>query len=123
MKAEQRVVYLELVKLCEATLCTFCKAGDWAGGGDSLCSSDDGYYECQHALSERFGSPYDDPRMPEDSNDDCWGFRPQLPVAIIADIVGIILAFGWVRWGFETDPDTGAIKVGGLTREQTERYR
>ena len=106
MKKEQRLVYLELSDEAHTTLCAFCK---FSGGGD--CESWDG---CNHPLNKEdyktlsnHGNYWDSDPEP---GEDCWGFRPKYPVDIVADIVGIVLAYKFGEWFYAMRGD-GVIVV------------
>ena len=103
MKREKREVYLKLAAEIDWTLCGFCKYSESLGCGDGM--------ECHHPIE----------RISEDApgfypNEDCWAYRPNLPVSDIADIVGIILSNGWRTAYYLEYPDTGRIEVYGSSR-------
>jgi len=99
---DKRVIYNELCsELDGCTLCTFCKYAQWVGG--SCCDS---YPECQHPIWAVAGK--EEMLEPEQ---DCWGFRPGLPVRDIVDIVGIILSNKWSEWSYQNTE--GRIVVKG----------
>jgi len=100
MKAEQREVYLALTKEIDWVLCSFCKHVL----PDEAC----GEAECGHPLDAISGD-----LLVGGPGDDCWGFRPNLPVPDIADIVGIILAEGWVVAQYSLPNEAGLIEVCG----------
>jgi hypothetical protein len=90
MKKEERLVYLELAKEVNAQLCTFCRYGE--GESEGCC---EGYCYCVHPIdkladSENMISP----------GDDCWGFKPDMTVSLLADLVGAIVSQGWEEWAF-----------------------
>ena len=61
--------------------------------GDNICG------QCGEVL------PWDNSYGIE-PGDDCWAFRPDMPVSDIADIVGLIIANGWVEWDYTKEPLT-----------------
>ena len=98
MTKEQRVVYKELADVVDYSLCSFCESAEPHG---SPCCGDMAI-ECHHPLYERLPA-YEEWLEP---GSDCWGFRPEHPIDLIADFVGIILAKGWASaswWKNETD--------------------
>lgn len=94
MKATQRVVYLELSNGVNATLCTFCKHAAWSG----YCA-DGKECECEHPLEDKL--PAADWEV--EPGQDCWGYRPCLPVVDIADIAGLVLSNGFDEWSWGRD--------------------
>ena len=92
MKKDKRLVYLELAFEACGTICNWCK---YKTGS---CNQ-----ECAHPLGEELPWDYSYGIEP---GDDCWAFRPDMPVADIADIVGIIIANGWVEWDYTKEPLT-----------------
>ena len=100
MKAEQRTIYLVLTEEINWMLCSFCK---FAQAGFEC-----GMAECHHPLEVISGD-----MMVEEPGADCWAFRPNLPVPDIADIVGIILAEGWVVASYNLPNEAGLIEVRG----------
>ena len=98
----ERLLVVELSGLVGATLCTFCRYADF---GWSPCDCD---IECTHPLAWRLGTDYG--WFGLEPGDDCWGWRPHLPVEDIADIVGIVLANDWTWWYYLTD-DQGQLRV------------
>lgn len=111
MNREHRQPYRDVLALLQgATLCTFCRFGQGVGWGDSPCQGG-GWTECQHPIaSVAWELIHEDMLEP---GADCWGYRPKFPMAVIADIVGMILGGGFISWGFTHFPDTGKIIVGG----------
>lgn len=103
MKKHQRHVYLELTKEIEWNLCAFCKYAEFS----SLC---DGDVNCKHDFWEISDQDYIYPGQ------DCWGFRPDMPISDIADIVGIIISHNWdpERTSFSRDKEI--IEVYGVER-------
>ena len=91
MKKAERIPYLILTEIYfpdegNATLCSFCKYGEWQG----CCK--DGCYECKHPLwkvNEECAESIQD--GPGDGVD-CWGFRPLCSREDCVDMVGI-----WLR--------------------------
>ena len=81
MKKAQREVYLNLSSEVSTYLCSFCK----------FCNSG----KCHHLLPVVSDRLYD--LVP---TEDCWGFQPILPISAIRDIVGIVLAKGWIHWSY-----------------------
>lgn len=88
MKADKRIVYINLCDLIGWALCAFCKYhiahGSICG---ILCS------ECGHPLSDMLCFPwYDEVPYP---GSDCWCFRPSNDISFCADIIGICLENNW----------------------------
>jgi len=102
MKGQQRVVYLELCDEVNAQLCAFCKYGNSMGWG-----CDESYYECRHPIR---GIRYEED-VP-DPGGDCWAFSPELPLAVIADIVGVVVSQHWTQWEFFVEKE-GPLPVFG----------
>ena len=101
MKKEKRLVYIELASEIEADLCCFCKYGKSMG---CECGT-----ECTHPIDRQRQIL----RRDDDIQSDCWGFRPEMEVSLMADICGIILANGWVEWTYWEDH--GKTKIAGRT--------
>lgn len=105
MKKAEREVYRILTKEVGACLCTFCKYSRFSG----MC--DDAEIECQHPLVDKtIYTPFEETTWP---GEDCWGFRPNHPVSEIADVVGIILAEGFVQWYYDYSNSKGILTVYG----------
>jgi len=91
MKKEERAVYVALGETINATLCTFCHYGDFHF--DGCC---EGYAECQHPIEElSYQGIHQEDCEP---GDDCYAFRPSLPVDVAADLTGAILEQDWDEW-------------------------
>ncbi|MDD4985225.1 MAG: hypothetical protein PHQ43_05465 [Dehalococcoidales bacterium] len=101
MKSQQRIVYWELCSEIDSQLCAFCRYGN------SMGSCGESYYECRHPIR---GIRYEED-CPE-PGDDCWSFSPELPLPVIADIVGVIIAQHWKRWSFYVEKE-GPLLVFG----------
>lgn len=99
MKRESRAVYLELGNEIDAELCSFCK-----------------YHDSKRCCSGTCSIPLPVPKWATDMypGDDCWGFRPVMPVSDMADIVGLVLANGWVAWRYSFGEKQ--LTVSGTTR-------
>ena len=108
MKAAERDVYITLADVINWTLCGFCKFSE-----GSAC---EGEGSCQHPL-EIVADDVSSDLMMDGPGGDCWGYRPVLPVADIADIVGIILSEGWVVASYEPSK-TGPIRVYGSKKSE-----
>lgn len=91
MKKNQREIYLVLSMEVETTLCTFCKffKSEWCGDGS-----------CNHTLVDKLEATYGLYKGQE-PGDDCWGFRPDISVRDVADIVGIVLSKKFKIWSYE----------------------
>jgi hypothetical protein len=89
MEKKVRLVYSELAKEVNASLCTFCRYGEWYA--DGCC---EGHSECQHPLEYRF--PHSEEML--EPSMDCWGFRPGISVSLVADLVGAIVSQGYDGW-------------------------
>lgn len=102
MKKEQRLVYKELSLEADAQLCAFCKKAESLGCEDGMA--------CIHPLNKdgRLFGEWDG----IEPGEDCFLFRPNLPVRDIADIVGLILSNGFTSWSYLIEDD-GTIKVFG----------
>ena len=108
MKKQQREVYLELSKEVDAVLCSFCKYSRWDGGCEEASC------DCQHPLEDYFSHSYGYYGL--EPGCDCWGFRPVVRLADIADIVGIILGNGFREWSWDLTGDQ--IYVYGSVKSQ-----
>ena len=95
MKKAQRGIYLVLAAEIDTGLATFCKYACWTG--TSYCDGGDVEMECEHPLVPYYGDCDCECVCP---NTDCWGFRPELNVPDVADIVGIVLAEGYLNWAW-----------------------
>jgi hypothetical protein len=93
MRRDQRQIYIELAKEINASLCTFCSYGEWEA--EDCCS---GYNICNHPI-DALSTENRCEEMLEPGSD-CYGFHPDMPVALIADIVGAALVEGWQEWAF-----------------------
>lgn len=91
MNKDQRQVYLELAKVVDWDICSFCKFNYPDAYGGSPCDS--GESSCHHPLNKFVSFPFFDD-CPE-SGADCWAFRPQHDISFCADIVGILLEKDW----------------------------
>ena len=91
MKKEQREVYVELAQVMNASLCTFCKYGSWQMEG--CC---EGYNECQHPV-EALSWEYVHEESLEPGSD-CYGFKANMGVDLVADIAGAIISEGYDEW-------------------------
>ena len=109
MKKDKREIYLILTAEVDAGLGGFCKYHHCWG---SAC--DGGYAECEHPLQYRV--PHYDDSECECPNTDCWGFRPRFKVSDVADIVGIVLAEGYLDWGWWQED--GQILVSGTRKRE-----
>ena len=93
MKKEERGIFIELASQIDASLCTFCRYGDWYSEG--CC---EGHNECQHPITElSWENKNEDGLYP---GGDCYGFKPSFSVQMVADIVGSVLSQGYRDWGF-----------------------
>ena len=81
---DKRIAYLALANEADCELCCFCKFVQFEGNG-SVCYGYS-YPECHHKLA--YWLPGADDMYP---GNDCWGFRPDEPIDVVADIVGIII--------------------------------
>ena len=106
MKKAQRQVYLELVKEVDWDLCGFCRyqKGTYCGDEDVVCT---------HPLDKQVND--DGCVMP---GEDCWKFRPGVPIEDIADFVGIILAES-----FDPSRTTYRMKAGRISKVQGTKLR
>ncbi|MGA2160185.1 MAG: hypothetical protein ABSG90_13350 [Dehalococcoidia bacterium] len=93
MKKEERLPYLILTEvhygkhdLGNATLCSFCKYGQWEG--DSCC---EGYYECMHPVGEIREKCAEKFQDNPGNGVDCWAFRPLYSQEDCVDMVGVWL--------------------------------
>jgi len=84
---EQRLAYLAISGEGNVELCCFCKLAEFVG--QSSCSGEI-YPECKHPLYWRI--PGGEEML--EPNQDCWGFRPSVPLDIVADIIGLLLPHG-----------------------------
>ena len=100
MKKDKRTIYAELSSEANTCLCSFCKHAQWVGE----CS--ESYPECGHPIWEVPGKE----EMLEPGQD-CWGFRPEIILRDIADIVGMVLSNGFDEWYWQKEGDN--ILVGG----------
>lgn len=106
MKKEARIIYRELASEINAPLCTFCKYAGWIREG--CC---EGYAECSHPIDRlSYINWCEDSLEPEG---DCYGFRPNLSIALIADIVGAIISQGYNGgWFYRVYSPTSATVYG-----------
>lgn len=102
MKKQDRLVYLELAKEINAGICTFCKYAEWESEG--CC---EGYNVCQQEMAE---SP----------SSDCWGFRPNMSIPLICDLVSAVLTQGYEEWAFIRYSPT-QLTVYGRSYERNSR--
>lgn len=97
MKKDKRQIYLVLATEVNTALCSFCRYIESDGG--SICE-EDSYSYCTHPIEV-----ISDPENYISPEDDCWAFNPIVNVRDAADIVGVIIANGWTRWGYFRPPD------------------
>jgi len=103
MKGNERKIYVVLSSEIDGILCCFCRYSRWTGECFEGC---EGYYECEHPIEAVPG--YEEELSP---GADCWGFKPEIPLQDVADIVGIILAEGFRGWAWWRED--GQIRVHG----------
>ncbi len=108
MKKQQREIYQVLADEIDWCLCSFCKYAKFDG---SPCYDDAGL-DCTHPL----GEIWDDQRLVGEPGLDCWGFRPNLPLSDIADIVGLILSQGFDPEKTMYSFDKEGIEVEGIRK-------
>lgn len=103
MKRDKREIYQVLANELDWIICSFCKF--------SKSEFNCGELDCHHPLSEKsFG--FDDAFDSAQNLGDCWGFRPSMSIALVADIVGIVLANEWQVAGWSTNKD-GVLEIVG----------
>ena len=93
MKKEQRVIYRTLTNEMGASLCTACKYSSWIS--DGCC---EGYNECEHPVEALSWELKNEDML--ESGGDCYGFKPDMTVTLLADLVGAILSKGHIDWTF-----------------------
>ena len=105
MKKEQRLVYRELTETMGASLCNACKYSKWIS--DGCCEGD---HECQHPV-ERLSFENLNEKMLEPGGD-CYGFRPDISVSLLADVTGVIISQGFSEWFFRHFSKTSVTVYG-----------
>lgn len=109
MKKQDRELYIELTREIGGNLCVFCKHAEWESSG-----CDEGYAVCVHPIESLSTQNVREEDLTP--GDDCYGFTPNMPVFLIADIVGAIISQGWDTWFFRRYSKTSVTIYG-------ERYR
>lgn len=91
MNKEDRLVYVALAEQVHASICSFCRYGEWYQ--DGCC---EGHNECQHPIvALSYENKNEDILEP---GGDCYGFRSAIPTSVTADLVGAILSQGYDDW-------------------------
>ncbi len=93
MEQEQRLVYRELTEVMGASLCTACKYSSWTN--DGCCA---GYNECQHPIEALSWESKNEEML--EPGWDCYGFKPDISVSLLADLAGTILSLGRADWTY-----------------------
>ena len=91
MKKALRIQYLALTEInlpplsttvdFSLCLCSICKHAEWSGG-----ACEDSYVTCKHPLADKGVAALEEAYACEGG--DCWGFRPNIAIADLAEYVG-----------------------------------
>lgn len=83
MRGEQRQALYNLLQEADLSLCHMCKFAEWTGSPCDHCD-----VECFHKIDKIAENAWN-----VWQGDDCWAFRPWLPLDEITDIVGVLLQY------------------------------
>jgi len=91
MKKEERIIYLSLLQEVNADLCLVCKYSTHESNG--CC---EGYHYCEHPIEKLCE------QMEEglDIGQDCWGFKPNILLESLIDLIGVIISQDYDEWGY-----------------------
>lgn len=102
MKRKKRLVYLELANTVDNCICTWCNYAAWEAEG--CC---EGYSICEHPLEI-----VTDTMECIEPGSDCWGFRPDLSLDTIVEIVSAILSNDYDMWSIRPYSRTAVTVYG-----------
>lgn len=103
MKGEEREIYLNLTEEINAQLCSFCQFHEYEDYG--CC---EGCNECLHPLE--ILKDHSEDMKP---GTDCWGFRPDMSLELLIDIVSAVISQKYNDgWSFIKYSDTAVTVYG-----------